>query len=130
MISWFEKHNVISFILVLIIAAAIFYCSTWTGGGLGPALASWKTIAYHFVVFFFLSLFLLISFVQGKSKRKSLIAIALLLALAYGISDEFHQLFVQGRSCAISDFLIDSAGIYLSCFLYTVSLKIRYPGNF
>jgi subtilisin family serine protease len=68
--------------------------------------------------------------VQGKSKRKSLIAIALLLALAYGVSDEFHQLFVRGRNCSLSDFLIDSAGIYLACFLYTVSLSLRRQGKF
>lgn len=34
------------------------------------------------------------------------------LSLFYAISDEFHQQFVRGRSCAARDVLFDAAGIF------------------
>lgn len=38
-------------------------------------------------------------------------------ALIYAISDEFHQSFVPGREAAVSDVMIDTAGILLALFL-------------
>ena len=29
----------------------------------------------------------------------------------YAVSDEVHQLFVEGRSCEVRDMLLDSAGV-------------------
>lgn len=34
-----------------------------------------------------------------------------LIGAAYAVSDEIHQFFVPGRSCQISDMLLDSAGV-------------------
>ncbi|MBF0122193.1 MAG: VanZ family protein [Candidatus Omnitrophica bacterium] len=42
-------------------------------------------------------------------------------AVLYAISDEIHQFFVPGRSCAITDVGIDIVGI----ILFYVFLKIR-----
>lgn len=39
---------------------------------------------------------------------------ALALTMLYAITDEFHQMFVKGRSPAIKDVLIDSSGGLLS----------------
>jgi len=36
-------------------------------------------------------------------------ALAVLLAAAYAVSDEFHQIFVPGRSAALFDVALDSA---------------------
>ena len=30
---------------------------------------------------------------------------------AYAVADEFHQLFVAGRSCEVRDMCIDAAGV-------------------
>jgi VanZ family protein len=40
---------------------------------------------------------------------------ALGLAVAYGISDEWHQHLVPGRSCNLEDVLFNSAGAVLGC---------------
>jgi VanZ family protein len=123
MISWFERHSVISWIITAAIAAFIFYASSWTSESIGPPVSSWQPIAYHFVAFFFLCFFLLVSLVQGKLKRNSFIAVAIILSLFYGIYDEFHQLFIQGRSCSFSDFLINSVGIYFATLLYCFRIR-------
>lgn len=43
---------------------------------------------------------------------------SLCVCAAYAASDEFHQIFVPGRSCQIGDVLIDSAGAFagIVCF--------------
>ena len=42
---------------------------------------------------------------------QSLLEISFLLAYAYAVSDEFHQLFVQGREGTFRDVMIDAVGI-------------------
>ena len=118
MIFWFEKHNKLSWIITTLLAGIIFYISslsfeTTSTGGFG-----WQTTVYHFYVFFFLTIFLLISLIKGNSKNKNLIFIGIILAILYGISDEIHQIFVPGRVSAISDVLINSIGILLAGYLY------------
>lgn len=47
----------------------------------------------------------------GNDRRPWLAALlALALASAYGVTDEFHQSFVPGRVPDVSDWLVDTAG--------------------
>jgi len=123
MIDLLEKYSRVSWIFVLLIAITIFYVSGLPAKVIGPPGWPWKAIAYHFFAFFFLAFFLLPALVRGK--RRSFIFIAAVIAIVYGVLDEFHQLFVIGRCCAFSDFLINSAGILTSSFIYSVSLRRR-----
>lgn len=43
-------------------------------------------------------------------RKKFMPVMAAILTSAYAITDEFHQLFVPGRSCQISDWAIDTCG--------------------
>lgn len=43
---------------------------------------------------------------------------AVLAASAYGVSDEWHQSFVPGRSVEVADWLADTLGAALACSLY------------
>ncbi len=45
------------------------------------------------------------------------------ISVLYAVSDEIHQLFVQGRACLISDMVLDSLGAILSIFLLHILLK-------
>ena len=64
----------------------------------------------HALEFGFLSL--LVSWALGVGRfRRALIA--LLFASAYGLTDEFHQSFVLGRSASWLDWLADTAGAAL-----------------
>ncbi len=44
--------------------------------------------------------------------------IAVFLAMLYAASDEFHQLFVQGRAGSVRDVMIDSAGAVLGILVF------------
>ncbi len=52
--------------------------------------------------------------------------LSFVIASAYAATDEFHQLFVEGRACTLSDWLTDSLGaasgiIVLSVLIYIFS---------
>jgi len=122
MISWFEKHNKISWLMTILIAISIFYVSSLTFTSGQPSKFPWKSVAYHFYAFLCLAAFLLISFTKGKNKNYILPAI--ILAIIYAISDEVHQLFVPERYFAISDILTDSAGILFITLIY-IGLRFK-----
>ena len=129
MISWFEKHNKVSWTITILIAIMIFYISSLTFSKIPsePGKFNMKPILYHIIAFFFLAFFLLISLVQEKNKQYVLPAI--LISVIYGILDEIHQLFVPGRSSSTSDLLLDSLGIIFAFMLYSINLEYRYIKN-
>lgn len=53
---------------------------------------------------------------------------SVLFAAFYAATDEFHQLFVEGRSGEVKDVLIDSAGAVIGVFTFTIiwQLALRY----
>jgi len=119
---WFEKHYIISLIITILIAIFIFYISSKSFEKGTPVDFPYKTIVYHFSIFFLLAFFLSLSLI-GKTKNKYYIFIAILISIAYGIFDELHQLFVPNRYCSIGDFLINSTGIILSGIIYSFRFK-------
>jgi VanZ family protein len=50
---------------------------------------------------------------------------ALIIGVFYGVLDELHQLFIPGRSCQISDMLIDSSGVLIAILLCNGFIKLR-----
>ncbi len=70
--------------------------------------------------------FLLTRSLFAEWKSDSGIPLALQVLLfggLYAASDEFHQYFVPGRSCALDDFLWDLASLILGMYLYQCYLK-------
>ena len=45
---------------------------------------------------------------------------AFILCVLYSCTDEFHQLFINGRSGSFRDVLIDTIGILLGTYLYKI----------
>lgn len=124
MLSWFEKHNKLSWVITILIAGIIFYISSLTFPPGPPVVFNWKPIVYHFYAFLFFAAFLLISSTKGKNKK--FIVLAIIISIIYAISDEIHQIFVPGRAFAISDILIDSAGILFAGLLYSLMRFRRF----
>ena len=48
-----------------------------------------------------------------------------LIAVAYAITDEFHQTFVAGRHGVATDVLIDTVGVTLGVALWTTASRAR-----
>lgn len=75
----------------------------------------------HFTVYLILGI-LVINMISSFN-LKNLITISILICFAYALSDEFHQLFVDGRSCELRDVLIDTIGSFIGIFIYNVFKK-------
>lgn len=54
----------------------------------------------------------------GASNKISRWVVAAAVASAYGLSDEWHQSFVPGRSAEIADWVADTAGGAAGAFIY------------
>jgi len=125
MISWFEKHNKISWIITIIGAILIFYISSLTFAA-GPSKITLIPTFYHILAFFCFSFFLFISLVRGR-KNYVIFIMGILIVIAYAISDEIHQFFVPGRYCNIFDVFLDLVGIFFAFMVYNI--LIIYRGN-
>ncbi len=53
---------------------------------------------------------------ENVSKKKAAIW-AVMLALFYGVSDEFHQMFTQGREARVRDVAFDTMGASIVIFV-------------
>jgi VanZ family protein len=69
----------------------------------------------HFFVYMLLGIFFYLALRTSKVSRPELKS--LLFSLLYALSDECHQLFINGRSGRISDVLIDSTGALIGVLL-------------
>lgn len=64
----------------------------------------------------------------GERKGRAILW-SLLIAAGYAITDEFHQLFIPGRSGEFTDILIDAAGVTIGV-LIAATVWQRYQKRF
>lgn len=78
----------------------------------------------HFFLYFILGIFLMsgLTAFRVRLRRASLYAFG--ISVLYAISDEAHQLFVDGRGGQVRDVLIDSAGAALGILLFAGLYKM------
>ena len=76
--------------------------------GLSYTLAA---IGGHFALYLVLTLLLLVAVGAPRRGYAPALLAALLIAIGYALSDEFHQAFVPGRDAALFDLLVDGVGI-------------------
>lgn len=81
--------------------------------------------AAHFTAYFILGIFVLHFFTRFKSSISKQIVLAFIFCVIYAISDEFHQLFVVGRSGEIRDVMIDTVGAVCGIWLYIFAHNYR-----
>lgn len=75
----------------------------------------------HFIAYFILGILTLLALVYSEARKPA--NLALIIGLLYAVSDEFHQLFVPGRSGQFRDVLIDGAGTVLGVLLTSLIIK-------
>ena len=60
--------------------------------------------------------------------RRGVVIVGALCALLYGVTDEFHQLFVPGRSADVYDVVADGIGGLIGAAI-AVALPLARPGE-
>lgn len=87
----------------------------------------------HMSIYFILSINVMVVLFTFNMKMTLRMFLSALFCFAYALSDEFHQLFVDGRGASFLDCLIDTsgailgvfAGLILYCILYTIMIKYQ-----
>jgi VanZ family protein len=85
----------------------IFYLSAQPA--VVPDVPAWTRVAAHFTQFALLAA--LWAWALAPLLGRRALAVAAAISLAYAISDEYHQGFVEGRDSDPVDVLVDAAGI-------------------
>jgi VanZ family protein len=103
--------------------ALIFAFSSLHGGGhLPPAEIVLRKLAH---VAGYLVLTILLLRALHRSDVAAAMPAAIVLALAYAVSDEWHQSFVPGRTATPQDVAIDGLGIALAALAATRASLLR-----
>lgn len=122
---------VLRWVLVVAMAAFIFYMSSRTAGQLGTGIFAqikaqcndWLADAFglagdpmsvvaHFCEYLVFGV-LLVNALRSHMPLKRALVGAIVCASAYGVTDEIHQIFVDGRYCDAADWLTDTLGATL-----------------
>jgi len=71
----------------------------------------------HFLEYAILTFLLIQALGQHQLTKKKALILAVILAIGYAFSDEYHQSFVLGRDASLRDIGIDSLGVFLVAWL-------------
>lgn len=120
-------RNVIRYGPPVAVMAAIFYFSSRTGDDLGSLMPFFKRFFPamesfdwgHFVAYFVLGLAVIWA-VAGEKPAYSRMLLAVGICVVYGMTDEFHQIFVPGRTADWMDIRNDGIGALLAMLLLRV----------
>ena len=87
----------------------------------------------HVLAYAVLGLLVLRALAGGLPARvtRRIAVTTLAIVIAYGISDELHQMFVPGRTADILDVMADAAGGLISivaCGAWGI-IRVPYPGS-
>jgi VanZ family protein len=74
----------------------------------------------HFSAYFLLSMLLFAALRLSNVKMPSVAWLAFVISALYAVSDEVHQLFVDGRSCRLLDIGIDALGAFCAVGLILI----------
>lgn len=134
---------VLRWVLAGAMAAFIFFISSRTAGQLGTGLFSQIKVAFntilattfgiqgdpasvvaHFCEYLVLGL-LLANALRSHMPVARALWLAIVFASLYGLTDEFHQLFVPGRYCDALDWVTDTCGAALGAGIFAVANRQR-----
>ena len=100
----------------VLVAVTLYFASSQSKVA-GPDVIGMDKLA-HFLIYGLLAT-LILRTQNGRPVRRFGAWGAVLLAMAYGVSDEFHQSFTPGRTVEWADLLVDTAGAALAVYLYS-----------
>ncbi|MCL2757585.1 MAG: VanZ family protein [Coriobacteriia bacterium] len=107
-----KRFRILSWILVVVWAAIIFGLSAIPGSGF-PSHPEALNVIAHFCLYAAFAVLLTWALSSSKLSLWKVALIALAIASLYGASDEFHQVFVPGRTPDIMDWMTDTIGAFV-----------------
>ena len=108
-----KRESRIFWILTVSYMGLIFFLSSLHGFSL-PELPENSDKFIHMVAYMPLGFLFYMSLIKSGFGRYGF-ALAMLLTVLYGVTDEFHQAFVPGRYATIGDVMADSIGALFGC---------------
>ncbi|MDF2538325.1 MAG: hypothetical protein K0S76_1346 [Herbinix sp.] len=78
----------------------------------------------HFIEYGVLACFVAFHFFVSKRKRIHILLLATAISAIYAATDEFHQLFVSGRSGQMKDVLLDSSGAFTGALTFCLIITV------
>jgi VanZ family protein len=81
----------------------------------------------HILEFAFLTFLLLRAISAEVVLPKRIVIYAVIFALFYALTDEYHQSFVLGRQCSLKDVGIDSIGILITGLVWYIKDRKNPP---
>lgn len=79
----------------------------------------------HFMEYMILGMLLILLFYEYHKISKKDLLLCLLLCILYACSDEFHQIFISGRTPKVFDVMIDTIGSFTGIsFVYLIHSNI------
>jgi VanZ family protein len=110
-------RSVVAWLLVIAWAGLIFFVSdqpkeTFQRLGFTGQVLS---VGGHLIVYFVLMILLVLALrASTKLSTKQVYLLAFLIVAIYGLSDEYHQSFVPGRTPTLVDWVVDLIGAALA----------------
>lgn len=113
-------HIVLRFLPVLACMGVIFFLSHQSKLPEVPTLSGQVTsVLGHFSVYFGLAVLTWWALGEFDLSSRQRVGIAIAVAVLYGISDEWHQSFIPGRTPDWRDVLTDAIGAAVGLFIVT-----------
>ncbi len=79
----------------------------------------------HFFSYMLMGILLMIIFSFTKINLRKSMIISFAITFLFACSDEFHQLFIEGRGGQFSDVILDSLGAFLGITILGIVKKIK-----
>lgn len=80
----------------------------------------------HMTEYMVLAITVMFALCVDGMKGKKRILVAALISIGYACTDEFHQLFIEGRSGQIIDIFVDSIGVFVGVGIFNLIYRIMY----
>lgn len=115
-------RTLVRFAPALLWMAVIFALSSQSSLPPPPGISSLiASILGHLVAYFTLACLLAFALAPDWRLTRSRMVAVVVICVLYGISDEIHQSFVEGRTASLFDVGVDAvgavAGVYVAAFL-------------
>lgn len=104
---------------VLLCMGSIFYASSIPASDI-PPLFAFQDVAFHIIAYAIMAYFFSRALKNTYLRMKpfKIVYLTVLFGVAYGISDEFHQIYVPTRCASGFDLFIDCLGSLIGSLVY------------